>query len=250
MIIRTEKDREVLREGGRRLATVLQKVSKKCVPGVTPKELDAYAQELIAEYGDKASFLGFGKPPFPAALCISVNAGIVHGIPDDYTLQQGDLVTLDGGIWHEELCTDSAVTVSVGHISKEDEKLVRATQEALAAQIEVAITGNTIGDLGHAAESVAKKYGYGYPKELGGHGVGLGVHEKPFVFNYGKKGQGEILKKDMVLALEPMFTAGSGTLKLANDGWTYETVDGSRSAHCEHTVIVGETEAEVLTRTV
>jgi len=200
MIIKTEKEREILREGGERLATVLNEVSKICLVGTKLIELDEYAKKLIKEYGDTPSFLGYGAPPFPGALCISVNDGIVHGIPDGYELKEGDLLKLDGGIWHEGLCTDSAITVGIGEISNKDKELASATLEALEAQVEVAITGNTIGDIGAAAEEVAKRYNLGFPKELGGHGVGLEVHEKPFVFNYGKRGTGEELKKDMVIA--------------------------------------------------
>ena len=248
MIIRTEQDREHLREGGKRLATILRAVGEKAQSGMVLKELDLYAQELIAAGGDKPSFMGFGNPPFPAALCLSVNDGIVHGIPNEYELKDGDVLKIDCGIWHEGLCTDSAITVGIGKISQEDQELMWATKEALEAQVAVAVTGNTIGDIGHAAEEVAKKYGLGFPKELGGHGVGLGVHEKPFVFNYGKPGKGEKLKKDQVLALEPMYARGKGHIQLANDGWLYEMVDGSQSAHFEHTVIVGDDEAEVLTQ--
>lgn len=247
MKIRSEEDRKNLREGGRRLGTILTKVAQRALPGTTLKELDAYAEELVAEMGDKPAFKGFGNPPFPAVLCLSVNQGLVHGIPTDYALAPGDVLKIDGGIWHEGLCTDSAITVGIGELSQEDKELIWATQEALDAQIAVAIAGNTIGDIGHAAESVAKKYNLGFPKELGGHGVGLGVHEKPFVYNYGKPGRGEVLELDMVIALEPMFARGGGAIRLSDDKWTYEMKDGSRSAHCEHTVIVGESEAEVLT---
>jgi len=248
MKIRSEKDREILREGGRRLVAILQKTSERAKVGVSLKELDAYAQELIAEGGDKPSFLGYGEPPFPGALCLSVNDGIVHGIPNEYILKDGDLLKIDCGIWHEGLCTDTATTVRIGNISKEDQELMWATKEALDAQVAVAVAGNTIGDIGNAAEQVANKHGYGYPKELGGHGVGLAVHEKPFVFNYGKPGTGETLEEGMVIAVEPMFARGKGKITLANDGWLYEMVDGSQSAHFEHTIIVGNDEAEVLTK--
>lgn len=248
MKIRNEKDIENLREGGRRLGEILNKCAQKAAVGVSLQELDAYAQELIKENGDKPSFMGYGKPPFPGALCLSVNSGIVHGIPNDYVLKEGDILKIDGGIWHEGLCTDSAITVGIGKIAQEDQELIWATQEALDAQIAVAVAGNTIGDIGHAAEAVAKKHDYGYPKELGGHGVGLAVHEKPFIFNYGQPGKGEELEEGMVIALEPMFARGEGKIELANDGWLYEMVDGSQSAHFEHTVIVGKSEAEVVTR--
>lgn len=247
MRIRNEKDLEALREGGRRLGEILTKAAEKAAPGVTLKEIDAHARELMEQNGDKPSFLGYGKPPFPGVLCLSVNDGIVHGIPNDYVLKEGDVLKIDGGIWHEGLCTDSALTVGIGNISQEDKELMWATQEALDAQIAVAVAGNTIGDIGHAAEQIAKKYGYGYPKELGGHGVGLAVHEKPFIYNYGKPGTGGVLKEGDVIALEPMFSRGEGRIELANDGWLYEMVDGSQSAHFEHTVVVGKEAAEVLT---
>ncbi|QSH39274.1 type I methionyl aminopeptidase [Candidatus Kaiserbacteria bacterium] len=247
MIIRTETDRDNLREGGRRLATILRKASEKAVAGVSLKDIDSYILSLIEEYGDTPSFTGYGEPPFSGVFCLSVNDGIVHGIANEYELIEGDLLKIDGGIWHEGLCTDSAITIGIGTIAKEDQELIWATKEALNAQIRVAVAGNTIGDIGHAAEEIAKKHGYGFPKELGGHGVGLQVHEPPFIANYGKKGTGEVLKAGDVLALEPMFARGSGKIRLANDGWLYEMVDGSQSAHFEHSIIVGEIEAEVLT---
>ena len=249
MNIRDENDRRILREGGRRLAAVLAACAQRAQPGVTLAEIDAYARERIAALGDTPSFLGYGKPPFPAALCLSVNDGIVHGIPNDYVLKEGDILKIDCGIWHEGLCTDSAITVPIGDVSAEDQTLIRATREALDAQIAVARAGNTIGDIGHAAEAVARKYGYGFPKELGGHGVGRAVHEKPFIYNYGTPGKGEKLIDGMVLALEPMFARGSGAIRLADDGWLYKMVDGSHSAHFEHTVIVGTDGADVVTRT-
>ena len=248
MRIRTEADRENLREGGRRLAEILRKTAERARVGVTLKELDTYARGLAKAYGDTPSFEGYGKPPFPGMLCLSVNHGIVHGIPNEYVLEEGDLLKIDGGIWHNGLCTDSAITIPIGTIIKEEEMLIRATREAIEAQIAAAIAGNTVGDIGYAAEQVAKKYDLGYPKELGGHGVGLAVHEQPFIANFGKPGSGVVLKVDDVLALEPMFAVGSGRICLANDGWLYEMVDGSQSAHFEHTVIVGETEAEVVTK--
>ena len=252
MNITSEKEREDLRECGKRLGVLLSETAQRARAGVTLLELDAFAQERIKEWGDTPSFLGHkGRhdvKPFPAALCLSVNDGIVHGIPNEYELKDGDILKIDGGIWHNGLCTDSAITVGIGAVTKEDQMLMRATKEALEAQIAIAVAGNTLGDIGYAAEKVAKKYGYGYPKELGGHGVGGAVHEEPFIFNYGKPGKGQTLQKDMVLALEPMFAAGRGDIQLGEDEWLYEMVDGSQSAHFEHSIIVGDTEAEVLTQ--
>tara|TARA_B100000745_G_scaffold191158_1_gene125643 strand:- start:2144 stop:2893 length:750 start_codon:yes stop_codon:yes gene_type:complete len=245
MIVTTEREREILREGGSILGTILYAVANRCVPGVSLLELDQYARTLMEAHNVKPSFLGFHD--FPAALCISVNEGVVHGIPDEYILKDGDILTLDGGVWHEGLCTDAALTVGVGNIAQEDQNLIRAAREAREAQIAAAVAGNTIGDIGAASEKVARKYGYDYPHELGGHGVGREVHEPPFVPNYGKRGTGEVLKEGMVLALEPILINGNGKVTLANDGWLYETVDGSRAAQFEHTVIVGKDKAEVLT---
>lgn len=247
MIVKTQEEREILREGGKILAAILHDTAQQCVPGITLEELDAYARKRMEAENVKPSFLGYGHPPFPAVLCISVNEGMVHGIPGSYPLKEGDILTLDGGIWHRGLCTDSSVTTGVGNISKEDQKLLYAAQEARAAQVAAAVVGNTVGDLGAASQAVAEKYGYDYPDELGGHGVGKKVHESPFIATYGKKGKGEVLVEGMVLAVEPILVQGSGRIKLADDGWLYESVDGSRSAQYEHTIIVGVDEAEVLT---
>lgn len=247
MIIHNEEERAILREGGALLATILGETGEKCTAGTNVSELNAYAKERMEELGVEPSFLGYGKPPFPAVVCVSVNEGVVHGIPNDYVLAEGDILTIDGGIWHKGLCTDSAITVGVGKISKDDQRLIHVAQEARAAQINAAVAGNTVGDLGYASEQVITNAGYSYPRELGGHGVGRAVHEHPFIASYGKQGSGEVLREGMVLALEPIVIAGSGRIALANDGWLYETVDGSRVAQFEHTVIVGKTEAEVLT---
>ena len=247
MIIKTEEEREILREGGRRLGAILHKTSLRARVGISLKELNTYAQELMDEYEVKPSFLGYGNPPFPGVVCISVNDGVVHGIPGDYVLKDGDMLTLDGGVWHEGLCTDAAITIGVGNVSKEDLELAAAAKEAMEAQITAAVVGNTTGDIGYASEQVAKKYGYGFPNELGGHGVGREVHEKPFVPTSGERGTGTTLEEGMVLALEPILVSGKGRVKIANDAWLYQTVDGSRSAQFEHTVIVGKESAEVLT---
>ena len=248
MIVKAEKERVILREGGKILGEILYKVSLKCKAGVLPTELDSYTRELMNEYGVKPAFLGFGNPPFPAVICISVNSGVVHGIPSYTPLKDGDILTLDSGIWHEGLCTDSAITIGVGNISKEDQKLLNAAYEARQAQIDVAVAGNTTGDIGNASGAVARKYGYGFPEELGGHGVGKAVHEAPFIPTGGKTGTGTRLEEGMVLALEPILLHGNGYIRLADDEWLYETQDGSRSAQYEHTIIVGSDKAEVLTQ--
>jgi len=247
MIVKTEEEKEILREGGKILGAILHRTAEQAKVGVSLQELNTYAQKLMDEYGVKPSFLGYGKPPFPGVMCISVNEGVVHGIPGDYILKDADILTLDSGVWHEGLCTDSAITVGVGNLSKEDMELSAAAKVAMEAQIKAAIAGNTTGDIGYASEQVAKEYGYNFPEELGGHGVGRAVHEQPFVPTNGEPGSGVELVEGMVLALEPILVHGKGRTRLANDGWLYETVDGSRSAQFEHTVIVGKDSAEVLT---
>lgn len=255
MIVKTETERELLRESGKRLAHVLREVAAIVRPGVSTAALDAKAREVIAEFGDTPAFLGYtpegADRPYPSALCVSVNDEIVHGISNENprVLREGDIVALDCGVNHKGFFSDSAITVGVGKISKENQQLIYATQEALAAQIEAAVAGNTLGDIGHAAEYVANKHGYGYPYELGGHGVGSKVHEKPFIRNYGTPGKGEKLIEGQVLALEPMLSLGQEHgIELASDGYTYKTADGSVAAHFEHTVIVGKDSAEIITK--
>ncbi len=247
MIVKTQQEREALVEGGKILAEILFKVGERCTVGTTLIELDSYTRELMEENSVKPSFLGIGSPPFPAVICISVNEGVVHGIPGSYDLKEGDILTLDTGIWHKDLCTDSAITIGVGNISDKDQKLIYAALETRDAQVSAAIVGNTVGDIGYASEQVLKKHGFNSPQELGGHGVGKEVHEPPFVSTYGAPGTGLVLEEGMVLALEPILVGGKGDVKLMDDQWLYETIDGSRSAQFEHTVIVGKNEPQVLT---
>jgi methionyl aminopeptidase len=206
---------------------------------------------LIHEGGDTAPFKGYtpwgAEYPFPAAVCISVNDEIVHGIPNERVLHEGDIVGLDCGLTHNGLITDSAITVPVGEVSQEVAVLIEKTKEALKLGIKAARGGNRIGDISAAIESVAIKMKYGNIRELGGHGVGHEVHEEPYVPNWGKKGTGPILKPGMVLALEPMFTLGSGEVVMMPDGYTVVTEDGSWSAHFEHTILITEGDAEILT---
>lgn len=251
VIIKTKEEIDILREGGKRLASILAKVAKKVVPGVSTKELDEYAYKLIKEGGDEPAFLNY-KPegqdkPYPASLCTSVNNEVVHGIPSpNKILKEGDIISIDLGIKHKGLFTDHAVTVAVGKIPKASQKLLEITHEALLVGIEAAKGGNTVGDIGHAIEKfVGKKYGI--VKELSGHGVGKKIHEDPFVPNFGKPGKGEKLIPGMVIAIEPMLNIRRAAIMTLSDGYTIKTVDGSRSAHFEHTVLITEGDAEILT---
>ncbi len=255
MIAKTTADKEALREGGRRLARHVRMLSEMAKVGVTPRELEHEARAMVKADGDTLAFYGYvsGKKdiPYPSGLCVSVNDVIVHSPASDGDLpfEEGDVVCIDFGIKHKGLFTDHAATVIVGKaISPEDERLVRGTYEALAAGIAQAKVGNTVGDIGHAVERVAKKYGFGFPRNLSGHGVGLKVHEEPHVPNFGVPKSGARLEEGLVIAIEPMMTLGSGDLYIDADGHSYRTKDGSRTAHAEHTVLVTKDGPEILTK--
>lgn len=251
MIARTPEEIEILREGGRRLARHVRILSEMVKPGVTGEELEARAREMVEQDGDTMAFHKYGKPPFPSGLCLSVNDVIVHS-PAGHNgaiIEDGDVVCLDFGIKHRGLFTDHAVTVIAGEAkSRDDKRLVHGVFEALALGIAQARLGNTTGDIGYAVERYAKKEGFGYPKNLSGHGVGKKVHEEPHVPNFGAPKSGTPLEEGLVIAIEPMFTLGSGELYVGEDGHGYRTKDGSRSAHAEHTVIVTKDGPEVLTK--
>lgn len=254
VIIKTKEEINILRAGGHRLASILAKVAKKVAPGVTTAELDKYAYDLIKEGGDEPAFLNY-KPEgqskaYPASLCTSVNNEVVHGIPSKTKiLKEGDIISIDLGLKHKGLFTDHAITVPVGAISKASQELLGMTREALLVGIEEAKGGNTVGDIGHAIEQfVSRKYGI--VRELSGHGVGKKIHEDPYIPNYGKKGRGQKLIPGMVVAIEPMLNIGRADIITLSDGYTIKTADGSRSAHFEHTILITEGEAEILTKVI
>ena len=253
MIIKNETERENLIEGGRRLAAVLETLRAKVAPGVTTEELDDLAEAMIRDGGDEPCFLGYtpegGNRPYPATLCVSINEEVVHGIPNESvkTLKEGDIVGLDLGLTHNGIIVDAAITVPVGNVTEEAKKLLRATEEALAAGILAAVPGKHVGDISHAIQEVIEGAGFKVVKELGGHGVGDVVHEDPFIPNYGRKGEGELLEEGMVLALEPIATAGKAAVVLAPDGYTFRTKDGSKSAHFEHTILLEKNGARIIT---
>ncbi len=255
MIAKTKEEIAILREGGKRLARHVRVLSEMVVPGVSAAELEKRARELVAADGDEMAFFGYkGRKDtegFPSGLCLSVNDVIVHSPAgqNGKTIQEGDVVCIDFGIKHRGLYTDHAVTVIAGKTkSPEDETLVRGTKEAAAVGIAEARVGNTTGDIGYAVEQVAKKYNFGFPRNLSGHGVGKAVHEEPHVPNFGEKGKGEKLVEGLVIAIEPMMTLGSGDLYVDADGHSYRTKDGSRTAHFEHTVLVTKNGPEILTK--
>lgn len=257
IIIKTKEEIEILREGGKRLAYVLNETAKKVVPGISTWELDKFAEKLIVEMGDVPAFLNYrpegAETPYPASLCVSVNDEVVHGIPKkNRILQEGDIISLDLGLKHRGLFTDHAITVGVGEISSSSKKLLETTKKALEVGISASLAGNTTGDIGSAIESFVKsqKGGqkYGIVEVLAGHGVGKYIHEDPFIPNYGKVGTGVKLVPGMVIALEPMLNNGTKNVTIDEDGWTFRTADRKRSAHFEHTILITEGEPEVLTR--
>lgn len=252
-----------LRESGKRLAAVVKKVGENISPGVSLVELDKYAYELIvnSELGkrdnDKAALLKYqpsgAEYPYPATLCISVNDQVAHGIPDDYKLKEGDIVAIDTCLNHKGMITDHAFTFSVGKISKEDEELLKITKGALQAGIKAAQNGKYVNDISVAIENYVKKeeqkHGkkYGILKVLAGHGVGYKVHEDPLVPNFDDGVRGPKLVAGMVLAIEPMINLGSDEVYLDDDGYCFRTIDGKKSAHFEHTILITKDKPEILT---
>jgi len=251
--IKSDKEIEILKEGGKKLAFILDELEKLVVPGVTTKELDIVCEKMMREQGGVAVLKGYQPDgsdiPFPAALCTSVNSVVVHGVPNDYALQEGDIVGLDTCFGYQGLITDSARTVAVGKISKQDKKLMDATKQAMYAGIDMARPGKTTHDIGKAVESVLNSFGYGTPTILGGHGVGYKVHEEPYVPNYDMGKGGTKLVPGMVITVEPMLIEG-GTDDVytdSKDGYSVYTKDGSKSAHFEHTIVITDKGAEILT---
>ena len=250
--LKNEKDLELLKISGERLALILKILAEAVRPGISTKSLDVLAEKEIRKFGDIPAFLNYtpygAKYPYPASLCVSVNDEVVHGIPGERILKEGDIVGLDLGVSHEGRITDAALTVAVGQISKEAQDLISATKKALMAGISAIRLGGYIGDIGRAIEKSADQKKYGLVKILGGHGVGFVVHEGPYIHNFDTGMRGEKIVPGMVLAIEPMLTLGSDELFLAKDGYTFKTSDQSLSAHFEHTVAVMKDKVVVLTK--
>ena len=239
-----------MREAGRRNAEVRRLLLDAIAPGVTGRELDELAKAEIAKRDAEPTFMGYapgGKPPYPGAICCSVNAQLVHGIPGDRPFAEGDIVSIDLGVTWGGYVSDAAFTVAVGEAPEETAALLRATEEALLAGIARARDGAFLGDVSHAIGAVGERGGYGIVREYGGHGVGRRMHEPPHVPNFGRPGVGRRLKAGMVLALEPMFALGGEATREEADGWTVSMSDGGLCAHFEETVAVTSGEPEVLT---
>ncbi|MFA6278184.1 MAG: type I methionyl aminopeptidase [Pedobacter sp.] len=235
---------ELIRESSLLVSKTLAEVAKIIAPGVTTLALDKLAFEFIKDHGAIPAFLNYGG--FPNSLCISPNEQVVHGFPSEYVIKEGDLISVDCGVIKNNFFGDSAYTFSIGEVDAEKQKLTKVTQECLNLAIEKAIIGMRIGDIAFAVQNHAENNGFGVVRELVGHGVGVKLHEKPEVPNYGKRGSGIKLEEGMVIAIEPMINAGKAGVKFSSDGWTVTTVDNKPSAHFEHTVAIKKGKADVL----
>jgi len=244
IIYKTDEEIELIRESSLLVGKTLAEIAKLIKPGVTTLELDKMAEEFIRDNGAVPGFLGMYD--FPNTLCTSVNEAVVHGIPNNKALQNGDIISVDCGVFMNEFYGDVAYTFEVGEVKPEIKKLLQVTKECLNRAIEQAVVGNRIGDIGYAVQSLAEENGYGVVRELVGHGLGKNLHEEPQVPNYGKRGNGLQLKEGMVIAIEPMINLGKRNVKQHDDGSTIITVDGLASAHFEHDVAIRKGKAEVL----
>jgi methionyl aminopeptidase len=243
--LKTEEEIELLRENNLLVSATLAEVGKHIKPGVTTLELDRIAEEFIRSHGAVPGFLGYGG--FPNTLCVSVNQQVVHGIPSNYALQEGDIVSVDCGTILKGFYGDSAYTFGVGEISEQNQQLLTVTKEALLKGVEQAVAGNRVGDISAAVQAHAEKYGYGVVRELVGHGLGRNMHEDPEVPNYGARGRGPLLKEGMVICIEPMINMGRKDVVFERDGWTVRTRDRKPAAHYEFAVAIRRDGPDVLT---
>jgi methionyl aminopeptidase len=245
--IKSAREIETMREAGRILAATLALLARHVRDGVSTAELDRLAEDFIRSHdAARPSFKGLYD--FPATLCTSINHEIVHGIPSpDRVLRDGDIISVDCGVWLDGLHADSAVTIPVGTVEAETARLLRVTQEALEAGIEAAVVGNHVGDIGHAVQRVVEAAGFSVVRELVGHGIGASFHEEPQIPNYGKPKRGPRLMPGMTLAIEPMVNVGGPEIRTLSDKWTVVTADGSLSAHFEHTVVIDKQGPRILT---
>jgi methionyl aminopeptidase len=235
---------ELIRKSSLLVSKTLAEIAKVIRPGIKTIELNKLAETFIRDNGGIPAFLNYNG--FPYSLCISLNDQIVHGFPGPHVLVEGDLVSVDCGVILNKYYGDSAYTFAIGEVNETVKKLMRVTKESLYFGIEKAVVGQRVGDIGYAVQEHAEKNGFGVVKELVGHGVGLRLHEKPEVPNYGKRGSGIKLEEGMVIAIEPMINAGRAGVKFWDDGWTVSTVDKKPSAHYEHTIAVQKGKADIL----
>lgn len=246
--IKSTSEQEAMRQGGQILARILIELKDKCTPGTKRRELDELAKRLCLKYHAKPSFLGYGG--YPAALCVSLNNEVVHGLPDESEISEGDLVSLDMGVFYAGFHTDSALSFVCGEVKNtEYEHQISTTERAFYEAVDLIKDGTRLGDISAKVQEVAENEGYGVVRMLVGHGIGREVHEDPHVPNYGEKGTGIVLKTGMTFAIEPMFIRdGSVDVVLSDDKWTYLTKSGAIATHFEHTVLVTDEGCEILTQ--
>lgn len=242
---KSREEVETIKQGALILGKAHGEVAKQVKPGVKTIELDRIAEEFIRDHGGVPSFKNYNG--FPSSLCISLNENVVHGFPSEYELKEGDIISVDCGVYFKGFHSDSAYTYPVGDVNKKVVQLLKVTKESLYKGIEMAVYGNRIGDVAFAIQSHVEQFGYGVVRELVGHGIGRDLHESPEVPNYGKRGKGPKLKDGLVIAIEPMVNMGTKNVVQESDGWTIRTADRRPSAHYEHTVAIFEEGTEVLT---
>lgn len=250
IFLKTDDEIELMRRANRLVGLTLAEVAKNIKPGVTTLQLDKVAEEFIRDHGAIPTFKNFPNPfgdPFPASICTSVNECVVHGIPsDNVVLKEGDIISVDCGTLLDGFCGDSAYTFCVGDVSPEVRELLKVTKESLYLGIEQAVHGKHIGDIGFTVQQYCENHGYGIVRELTGHGIGREMHEDPQIPNYGRRGNGAMLKSSMCVAIEPMVTMGDRQVWMLPDKWSIVTRDGKPAAHFEHTVAVCKGKAEIL----
>jgi methionyl aminopeptidase len=244
LFYKTKEEIELIRESSLLVGKTLAEVAKVIKPGITTLSLDKVAYEFINDCNAVPAFLNYNG--FPNSLCISVNSHVVHGIPGNYELKDGDIVSVDCGVVKNKFFGDSAYTFAIGEVKPEVLNLLKITKESLYMGIEKAIEGNRLGDISEAVQAHAEKNRFSVVRELVGHGIGQSLHEAPEVPNYGKKGSGMKLQVGLVIAIEPMINFGKKAIKQDNDGWTIRTADNMPSAHFEHTIAIGKTKADIL----
>jgi methionyl aminopeptidase len=241
---KTDEEVELIRKSSLLVSKTLAEVAKVIEPGVKTIELDRLAETYIRDNGGVPAFLNYNG--FPYSLCISPNEQVVHGFPGDYTLKEGDIISVDCGVILNKFFGDSAYTFEVGEVEEATKKLLQVTKECLKRGVDKAVAGLRVGDISYAVQEHAESHGFGVVKELVGHGVGVKLHEKPEVPNYGKRGSGIKLEEGMVLAIEPMINMGRAGVKFWKDGWTVSSIDNKPSAHFEHTVAIKKGSADIL----
>lgn len=246
IIIKSNKEIELMREAGKIVAETHEILKEAITPGISTLELDKIAENNIKKYGAIPSFKGYGG--FPASICASVNDAVVHGIPNNSLLKEGDIVSLDIGAYYKGYHGDAARTHGVGVISENDRNLIEVTRESFYEGIKFAREGYRLSDISHAIQAHVEKNGYSVVRDLVGHGIGMNLHEDPQVPNYGKPNKGPRLQEGMVLAIEPMVNAGKYKVKTLSDDWTVVTLDGKKSAHYEHTIAITKEEPIILTK--